>query len=316
MYPDELAMIRQRELALQRQQQREREQRHLQEQLYGGSDFFDSRGSFVANDLVPGLRPPIQRQERDLYNSDGIDDRLNFAAHGRVPGVPGGYEQMMRNMSVNQPARGGGNIGGANVYSGISGGQAMSGPLTAEILQAQQREQQIRERERQRQLAQRQQEMERAQLLVMQGQGGPLSSRSASSNHSGHLGPRQNNLEQFNRSGRLGVSDLQGQQLGGYGNGGLNGPGGPNVGGLSNIGLNNSFGMGGQLNNFEVPLRQQQMGVQQQRQVPSMGFNGEPRYGQQNQLHSAGTGLLNQGGGQSNDLMALLLAGNRGGQQS
>lgn len=99
----DLAMQRHRELALQQQQLREREARQLDPLYNQNADFYDSRGAFVANDLVPGLRPPIQRQERDLYNSDRLDERLNYAAHGRVPGVPGGYDQMMRNMSGGLP---------------------------------------------------------------------------------------------------------------------------------------------------------------------------------------------------------------------
>jgi hypothetical protein len=166
-----------------------------------------------------------------------------------------------------------------------------------------------RERQRQLQLQQRQQEIERAQLIAMQAQaqGAPLSARSSSSNLSAQLGPRQGNLDQYNRAGRLGVNDVQPQQFGGYG--------GPNVGSVGGMGLNGGFGMGNQLNGFDAPLRQQQIGVQQQqRQVPGMGFGGvDGRYGQQNQLHGA-VGGMNQGGAQPPDLMALLLAGNRGGQ--
>jgi hypothetical protein len=314
MYREEM-LLRQRELALQQQQQqqqlREREARQLEQQMYGqNADFFDSRGSFVSNDLVPGLRPPIQRAERDLYNSDRLDDRLAYAAHGRLPGVPGGYDQMMRNMGINQPARGATAMNGANVYSGLAGGQGaagMPGHLAAEILQQQQQQQQMRERERQRQLQQRQQEIERAQLIAMQAQGAPLSARSSSSNLSAQLGPRQGNLDQYNRAGRLGVNDVQPQQFGGYG--------GPNASSVGGMGLNGGFGMGNQLNGFDAPLRQQQLGVQQQRQVPGMGFGGvDARYGQQNQLHGTVAGM-NQGGTQPNDLMALLLAGNhRSGQ--
>lgn len=316
MYRDEMVARRQRELALQQQQQqqqlREREAR-LEQQMYGQNpDLFDSRGSFVSNDLVPGLRPPIQRPERDLYNSDRLDERLVYAAQGRVPGVPGNYEQMMRSMNVNAPIRN----GGANMYSGTgvapgAGGGGMPGHMTAELLQQQQLQQQ---RERQRQL-QRQQEMERAQLLAMQGNA--MGGRNPANNLAAQLGPRQNNVDQFSRGGRIPVNDVQSQQFGGYG-----GPGGMNVnGGYGGINTGNN-----QLNGFDLSMRQQQLGLQQQQQqqqrqtnVGMGGYGGgiggvEPRYAQQNQLH--GGGMHGQGGNQQPDLMALLLAGNLGNQQN
>ena len=311
MYREEMILRRQRELAIQQQQQqqqlRERDAR-LEQQLYGqgNPDLFDTRGSFVSNDLVPGLRPPIQRPERDLYNSDRLGERLTYAAQGRVPGVPGNYDQMMRSMNVNAPVRG----GGGNMYAGAPGVGGGGMPLPAEIIQQQQLQQQ---RERQRQL-QRQQEIERAQLLAMQNN--QMGNRNPS-----NIAPRQN-LDQYNRGGvggRIPVNDLQSQQQQQpFGYGGLGGPGGMNVN------VNGGYGGNNQLNGFDLSIRQQQLGLQQQQQQqqqqqrqPNLGMGGyggiggvEPRYAQQNPLHGGG-GMHGQGGNQPPDLMALLLAGNQ-----
>ncbi|KIM32657.1 hypothetical protein M408DRAFT_6159 [Serendipita vermifera MAFF 305830] len=320
MYRDEMVARRQRELALQQQQQqlRERDAR-LEQQMYGqNQDLFDSRGSFVSNDLVPGLRPPIQRPERELYNPERLDERLVYAAQGRVPGVPGNYDQMMRNMNTNAPIRGG------NMYTGIGGASGgvggMPNHLSAELLQQQQLQQQ-RERERQRQL--QRQEIERAQQLLAM-QGNAMGGRNPANNLAAQLGPRQNSVgvDQYNRGGggRIPMNDIQSQQFGGYGGMG-GGPGGMNVnGGYGGINAGNN-----QLNGFDLPIRQQQqqqqqLGLQQQRQanLGMAGYGGlggvEPRYSQQNQMHVGG--MHGQGGNQPPDLMALLLAGNHNNQQN
>lgn len=346
MYRDEIAMSRHRELALQQQQQqlmrereREREVRHreAQQQLYAqSSDFFDGRGSFVANELVPGLRPPAQRNDRDLYNSDRLDERLAFAAHGRVPGVPGGgYEQMMRNMSLNAPVRGNANIystGNGQGSMPVGGGSGLSGQMAAELAQQQQ------QRERQRQL-----QIERAQLLAMQGNQ-QLGGRNPGGNVQSQLGPRGNPLDQFNRGGRIPVNDLQQQQFGGFN--GLGGAGiGPPSAGVGNLNVSSGgFPNGGMpggntqlntinsMNVFDGPGRQPPMSLAQQRQgnlgnLP-MGYSGsgggvESRFGQQNQMHGLGmhnppqmSGGSGSGAGQHNDLISLFLAGSQGNQQN
>jgi hypothetical protein len=304
IYREEMAMRRQRELALQQQQQL-REAR-LEQQMYTQNpDLYDRGTSFVANDLVPGLRPPIQRSDRDLYNSDRLDERLAYAAQGRIPGVPGNYDQMMRNMNVNPSVR------GPNMYpTQGAGGGGMSSHLAAEILQQQQHQQQ-QQRERQRQL--QRQELERAQSQFLAMQGNSMGVRNPANNLPAQLGPRQNSIDQYSRGGRIPVNDIQSQQFGGYGGLG-GGPGGMNGNGAYG-GVNPG---NNQLNGFDISMRQQQLGLQQQQQRQAnlgMGYGGvEPRYAQQNQMH--GGGMHSQGGSQSSDLMALLLAGNHGNQQN
>lgn len=304
----DLAMQRHRELALQQQQLREREARQLDPLYNQNADFYDSRGAFVANDLVPGLRPPIQRQERDLYNSDRLDERLNYAAHGRVPGVPGGYDQMMRNMSGGPAPR-----ANPGMYPGMGNAPpGLAGHLAAEILQ----QQQLQQRERQRQ-QQQQRELERQQLLAMQANA--LNSRGLSGNIIPQLAPRQSPVDQYARSGgRAPINEIPVQQFGynGLGGGALgNVPG--NLGGLNgNAGYN---GLNGVSNGFDSPLRQQQQQMNMPQRQLGMGYGGvggiEARYAQQQaQLHA--TQGHNQGSGSSSDLMALLLAGNLGGQQN
>ncbi|KAG8827958.1 hypothetical protein FRC17_007664 [Serendipita sp. 399] len=310
-YRDELAMHRQRELALQQQQIREREARQLEQQLYSlNHDIYDSRGSFVSNDLVPGLRPPIQRQDRDPYASERLDERLNYAAHGRIPGVPGGYDQMMRAMSAAAPTR-----GNPMMYPGVVPGQGgISNQYANELLQ----QQLLQQRERQRQ-AQQRQELERVQLLAMQANG--LGPRAQGSNILPQIAARQNNADLYSRGGRLPGNEIQSPPLGGY-------PGfagnGINTNGSGIGGMNVNGGFGGlnagnpQLGGFDNPLRQQQATLQQRQGNLGMGFSGiggiDSRYGQQPPLH--GGQMPNQGNAQANDLMALLLAGNLGNHQN
>ncbi|KAG8785346.1 hypothetical protein FRC15_001565 [Serendipita sp. 397] len=313
-YRDELSLHRQRELALQQQQQqiREREARQLEQQLYAlNHDIYDSRGSFVSNDLVPGLRPPIQRQERDPYISERLDERLNYAAHGRIPGVPGGYDQMMRAMS-GAPTR-----GNAMMYSGAVPGQGgIANQFANELLQ----QQQLQQRERQRQAQQQRQELERAQLLAMQANG--LGPRSQGANILPQIAARQNSVDPYSRGGRLSGNELQSASLGaypGFGGNGIN-PNGSSLGGLN---VNGGFGGlnagNHQLRGYDNSLRQQQAALQQQRQGNlGMGFSGiggiDGRYGQQPPMH--GGQIQNQGNAQANDLMALLLSGNIGNHQN
>ncbi|PVF97574.1 hypothetical protein CPB86DRAFT_759973 [Serendipita vermifera] len=303
---DEAALLRERQLALQQQQQqqqlREREARRLEQQLYSqNSDYFDSRGSFTSNDLVPGLRPMAPRLDRDYYNSERIDDRLAYSAQGRVPGVPGGYDQMMRNMNMNAPPR-----SNMNAYGGpgIDG----SSQASADILQQMRRRQEAV-------LHDRQQEIQRAQILAMQS--GQQLRPSQGNLQSQSLGPQ--NLDALNRGGRF--NDVQNQQYRGYGN--LSGDvmARQNQMNMSGMGLsanpNDILQGGNQLSGYDLQQRQQQLRPQQQRQggmaggYPAGGLDS--RYSQQNQIH--GQGIQSQGAGQPADLMALLLAGGLGNQQ-
>jgi hypothetical protein len=78
--------------------------RQQQQQMFAAQNGdFEHRGSFVSNDLVPGLRPPIQTRDRDLFDQQQrMDDRLGFNVvpqnSGRLGPMPGQESLHLRSL--------------------------------------------------------------------------------------------------------------------------------------------------------------------------------------------------------------------------
>lgn len=173
---------RDREALVRRQQQ--------QQQMFAAQNGdFEHRGSFVSNDLVPGLRPLIQTRDRDLFDQQQrMDDRLGFNVvpqnSGRLGPMPGQESLHLRSLQQQQqqlyaqqePGLGQGRMG-INGFDGFSGsgmgggslGNGMGGVMGRQnLLQQlqQQHQQQLLEQRRleQQRLEQQQQRVEQQRL--------------------------------------------------------------------------------------------------------------------------------------------------------
>jgi hypothetical protein len=189
-----------REARLMEQRDREALARRQQQQLFAAQNGdFEHRGSFVSNDLVPGLRPPIQSRDRDVFDQQQrMDDRLGFSVvpqtSGRLGPIPSQESLHLRSLQQQQqqqlygqqePSLGQSRMG-INGFDGLSGsgmglgngmGSGMGRQNLLQQLQQQHQQQQLLEQRRleQQRLEQQQQQrleqqrLEQARLLAQLG---------------------------------------------------------------------------------------------------------------------------------------------------